>query len=154
MVTELKWLRFFALIGGAIAIREGTPLVPNIPETKKELKRELRHYARLLDVQNRLEGYAAALQIQEEMAVKDAHYFLVELDAGTQQVKITGYARNQLKKASEDYLAAERSSVAGPAWRDAVLVSVESVAALKRAYPNYFLDTNRFIEAVGYAIHR
>jgi ppGpp synthetase/RelA/SpoT-type nucleotidyltranferase len=151
---EENWLRFFALMGGAIAIREGTPLVPNIPERKKELKRELQHYARLLDVQNRLEGYAFALQIQEEMGVKDAHYFLVELDAGTRQVKITGYARNQLKKASEDYLAAERSLVAGPAWRDAVLVSVESVAALKRAYPNYFLDTKRFITAVGHAIHR
>ena len=30
-----------------------------------------------------------------------------------------------------------------------VLVSVDSVAALKRAYPNYFLDTNVFRKVVA-----
>jgi hypothetical protein len=29
---------------------------------------------------------------------------------------------------------------------DAVLVSVDSLAALRRAYPNYFLDTRVFLD--------
>ena len=35
---------------------------------------------------------------------------------------------------------------------EAVLVSVESVDALRRAYPNYFLDTKVFLAAVETAI--
>jgi hypothetical protein len=33
-----------------------------------------------------------------------------------------------------------------------VLVSVDSIANLKRAYPNYFLDTTRFAEIVTQAL--
>jgi hypothetical protein len=32
------------------------------------------------------------------------------------------------------------------------LVSVDSMAALRRAYPNYFLDTKRFVEELERAI--
>ena len=35
---------------------------------------------------------------------------------------------------------------------DAVLVSVDSISSLRRAYPNYFLDTHVFIEAVKEAV--
>ena len=35
---------------------------------------------------------------------------------------------------------------------DVVLVSVDSMAALRRAYPNYFLDTRAFLEAVKAAV--
>lgn len=33
-----------------------------------------------------------------------------------------------------------------------VLVSVDSMAALKRAYPNYFLDTDRFAKILTQAL--
>jgi len=32
--------------------------------------------------------------------------------------------------------------------RDAVLVSVDSLQALRKAYPNYFLDTHKFLAFV------
>lgn len=48
--------------------------------------------------------------------------------------------------ASADYLDVEKK-IAG-STTDAVLVSVDSMASLRRAYPNYFLDTQRFVEAV------
>jgi hypothetical protein len=35
---------------------------------------------------------------------------------------------------------------------DAVLVSVDSIDALRRAYPNYFLDTELFIDALNRAL--
>jgi len=43
-------------------------------------------------------------------------------------------------------------SIEGDPTRDAVLVSVESLSALRRAYPNYFLDTSAFLESVEEAI--
>jgi hypothetical protein len=45
----------------------------------------------------------------------------------------------------------EKAAIEGKSGLDAVLVSVESVKALKQAYPNYFLDTHRFLDAVEIA---
>ncbi len=61
-----------------------------------------------------------------------------------------GSTNKELDKASRDYLAAEKA-IAGSSG-DAVLVSVDSMAALRRAYPKYFLDTKRFVEALTHAI--
>jgi hypothetical protein len=50
-------------------------------------------------------------------------------------------------QATDAYNALERASADDPAV-DVVLVSVESLAQLRRAYPNYFLDTTVFLDAV------
>jgi hypothetical protein len=55
------------------------------------------------------------------------------------------------EQASNDYLAIEKSLVDVPG-SEAVLVRVESVAALKRAYPNYFMDTGLFLKEVRESI--
>jgi hypothetical protein len=146
-----EWLRFFALMGTAFAHREHTPLVPQTPTSKRELKEELRRYTQQLDVEGHLHTYGTALQTLEEHSAPDAHYFLLKLDAAAKSVSVTGYRSNELAKANEDYLAVERAIIEEPGV-DAVLVSVESVSALRRAYPNYFLDTHAFIEAVRQTI--
>lgn len=149
-VGEEEWLRFFALMGTALAIREGTPPVPDTPTNAFELKSEIRAYAEKLDVANRLHTYGQALQAVENPGVVGAQYYLLELDPSAMQVKILGYTNKELDRASRDYLAAEKA-IAGSSG-DAVLVSVDSMAALRRAYPNYFLDTERFVEALKHAI--
>lgn len=147
-----KWLRFFALMSTFIAIRERCAIVPNTPSFRADLKDELREIARELDVGNRLGMYADALQVPEEVVAPNAKYFLLELDASAHHIKITGYRSTELEKASSDYLTVERQAISAPGIRDAVLVSVDSLAAVKRAYPNYFLDTHRFIRLVRDAV--
>jgi len=150
---EEDWLRFFALMGSAIATRERTPPVPGTPTSARELRQEIRHFARQLDVINHLRIYAAALERPEEFgATKNAHYFLLELDPSQRRMRITGYRSDELERASADYLNVEREITTSALSRDAVLLSVESLAALRRAYPNYFLDTHRFIAAVRSAL--
>jgi hypothetical protein len=136
---EAEWLRFFALMGSAIALRERTPTVPGVPEARGEMVAELRHYARTLDVERRLQTYGATLNQLEESA-PGAHYFLLALEPSENRVTITGFTTKQLDKASALYLETERN-IAGRAGAEAVLVSVESLDTLRRAYPNYFLDT-------------
>ncbi|MDQ1591803.1 MAG: hypothetical protein QOG71_2430 [Pyrinomonadaceae bacterium] len=148
---EEDWLRFFALMGTEIAYREESPLVPDTPKKRGELKSELREYARKLNVENRLHAFGAALKTLEPTnAPRKAHYFLLVLDPAASSVTVTGYKYHELDKASTDYLAAER--IASQRGTDAVLVSVESMDSLRRAYPNYFLDTNVFIGVVKQAI--
>jgi ppGpp synthetase/RelA/SpoT-type nucleotidyltranferase len=144
---EKEWLRFFALMGTAMALSERRPTVPRTPTNEAELIAELEDHVLKLDVANRLRAYGATLRTLETSVTKDTHYFLLVLDPTAQTVSVTGYRSGQLEVASEQYLAAERS-IAEAQGSDAVLVSVESIAALKRAYPNYFLDTRLFLEEV------
>jgi hypothetical protein len=102
-------------------------------------------------VENHLRVYASALTAPERVG-QDAHYFLLELDPVAREVKVTGYKRDELEKASNDYLSAERSAISGRTFHDAVLVSAESLKSLKLAYPNYFLDTHRFIQVMKHAV--
>jgi ppGpp synthetase/RelA/SpoT-type nucleotidyltranferase len=144
---EREWLRFFALMGSAIAIRERTAPIPSTPTKKAELFDEVRDYARRLDVEGRLEAYGRALQTLEKPGARGAHYFLLALDPAARSVTVTGYKAADSERASKEYLETERL-LASTAGGDAVLVSVESLSSLRRAYPNYFLDTRVFLDAV------
>jgi hypothetical protein len=64
-VGEQEWLRFFALMGAAIAFKENTAQVPGTPDSYSDLVRELREHARSLEVSNRLRAFGAALQFYE-----------------------------------------------------------------------------------------
>lgn len=146
---EKAWLRFFSLMGTALAHRERTATVPNTPSNKNKLTAELRSYATQLDVEHRLHTYGAALNTLEDPSTKNAHYYLLMLDPAQHQVTVRGFKFGELERASKEYLDVERDK---GKTGDSVLVSVESLDALRRAYPNYFLDTAAFIEAVNRAL--
>jgi ppGpp synthetase/RelA/SpoT-type nucleotidyltranferase len=146
-VGEAEWLRFFALMSSEIARREDTSRVPNTPETSKELRREIREHAKRLDVVARLQAYGIALRELEHPGRGGSRYFVLELNVSENSLTIREYGSTELLRASEEYLAIERATADDPA-RDAVLVSVDSVAALRRAYPNYFADTGAFLAIV------
>lgn len=148
---EKEWLRFFALMGTAIAFREGTPCVPDTPTTQTALVKELREYTKELDVEARLTAYGAALNEAEQGNMKKAHYYLLTVDPHDKSTTITGYTMAELDKASKEYLNTERG-IANKPGAEAVLVSVESMKALRQAYPNYFLDTKVFLDAVRRAL--
>lgn len=137
-----QWLRFFKLMGTVIAQQEGTSPVPDTPTDSAELIAELYHIATELDVSTRLRSYRDALQyIQEPLGVTaNLKYYLLELNAVDRSVNIRGYEKSDLEEAISDYADAEdRTDI------DVVLVSADSVAALQKAYPNYFADTRVFL---------
>jgi hypothetical protein len=140
---EAQWLRFFMLMGSVVAFKEGTPSVPGTPSNYKELVEELSGYAKMLDVENRLTTFSSALRVLETTSAPDAAYFLLEIDPSSEQLKITGFKSRDIELAAAKYLEAEKDIPKDHA-RDAVLVSVESMASLRRAYPNYFADTHVF----------
>lgn len=149
---EEDWLRFFALMGSAIAVMEGTAPVPSTPTDVSPLIKELTEAANRLDAIGRLRAYGTAPQILESPESKKHHFFLLELDASEMKLGITGYTGNQIMDASNAYLAAEKKFSQQGAGGDAVLVSVDSLASLRRAYPNYYLDTKTFVELTEKAL--
>ena len=145
------WLRFFALMGSAIAIREKMPLVPGTPTNRADLIKELRHYVDTLNVTQRLQAYGSALQLVERSASHDNHFYLLKLDPSASQLTVTGYSSRRLGQAQEEYAIAE-NEVRMNQGTDAVLVSVDSLTSLQRAYPNYFADTDVFLQLVNQAL--
>jgi len=60
---------------------------------------------------------------------------------------VTGYRRDQALQASEDYLDLEKK--ANPEkGEDVVLVTADSIDAVRQAYPNYFMDTKALVDRV------
>jgi hypothetical protein len=146
-----KWRRFFALMGSAIALRERKPLVPTTPQGKSELIEELREAVQYLKVGSVLRGWTAAINYLPKQDTKKAGAFLLLLDPDKKSMQVTGFTNKDMARASDVYLATEKELDGRPSAQ-AVLVSVESVRALRSAFPNYFADTKAFIEAVNIAI--
>lgn len=145
-----EWLRFFALMGSALALREGTTVVPGTPDDPAKLASDLRRYAKKLDVIDRLNAYGQALRFTEETTgLLKGHTFLLELDIPNKTLNARSYQNTLV--AADEYSAIERA-IEGQEGKDAVLVTVESLTALRSAYPNYFLDTSVFVESVQDAI--
>lgn len=147
---EDDWLRFFELMGTAIAKMEGTPDVPDTPDEEDELVKELKESEWALDAVNRLRMYGNAPQVLEAPESKKNHFFLLVLDPAKMRLTVQGYRTSEADKAASDYLEAEKRIV--DSGGDAVLVSVESISALRRAYPNYYLDTSLFLSLVERAL--
>jgi hypothetical protein len=148
-----QWHRFFALMGSVLALRERTPLVADTPEDPRALLSELRSCAADLRVVERLSGYGSALNVTQNPGLKGAKYFLMQLDPSEKSVLVTGFNQSEISQAQDAYLVADKDVRTNPI-KDAVLVSVETLTLLRRAYPNYFLDTRRFIEILQWALKR
>ncbi len=151
---DSDWRRFFALMGSAIAWRERSPIVPNTPRDRAELVRQLRELADRLNVEVVLNAWSRSLEeLPSKHVKKDTVAFLLYLDPTKKVIAFTPYSKEQLVRASDEYLEKEKLIAADPIpGAQAVLVSVNSLQALRRAYPNYYLDTTVFIEALKVAI--
>jgi ppGpp synthetase/RelA/SpoT-type nucleotidyltranferase len=146
-----RWKRFFALMGSAIALREKAPPVPNTPTDRDELMADLRRYVEKVGVIDHLRLYSAALHYHEEQHIEGAHYFLLKLEPKANRVVVTGFKSSELGAAQERYQEVEQS-ISSAAGDEVVLVSTNSIDVLRRAYPNYFLDTHAFMNAVYEAL--
>ena len=69
---------------------------------------------------------------------------MLELDVLGDKLNITSYSKQQETKAIEDYSKAEKR-IQGRKGYDVVLVGVETMNDLEKAYPNYFVDTRDFL---------
>lgn len=139
-----EWLDFFAAAGAAFAVVEHTPRVPGFESMgPRETFRLVKRWAKQLDVVAKLQAYAVATDVIVRERSAGA-YQLIVLNIEEKSVRITPYARDRVEEASESYTEIERK-IAGGAPLQAVLVSTSSIDVLRRAYPNYFLDTKQFV---------
>lgn len=139
------WLRFFALMSSAIAAIERTPCVPGVPDVKSDLVNEVRELSEKLRAKDMLRAYNTTLETLG--AAKDAKYFIIEVDPDEGKVTLRRFKAKESAAANSRYTDLE-SKIPEGSSRQVVLVSAADITALKRAYPNYFLDTALFSRLV------
>lgn len=150
---ETQWRKFFAKASAALALIEKTPVVPGFEKhTEEQVFAEVAAAEQSLGVLEKLRGFAiAADRITTERG--QGAYHLIVLDSERRTVAIRPYPIARLEQANLDYAAIEKRTKAGEKI-EAVLVSAGPIDALKKAYPNYFLDTQAFVFQIEKVIQR
>jgi Region found in RelA / SpoT proteins len=141
-IGDKDWLRLFALMSSEIAVDEKTPLIPNTPVSGSQRIKEIKQLAHKLRAIKTLNAYRAAINWAGTQKKIDARYFMMQYDYDENKVTVSTFSSRDSTKANTEYTNAEQKVRADS--KNIVLVSVDSINALKKAYPNYFLDTQHF----------
>jgi hypothetical protein len=149
-----KWKRFFALVGSIFAAKESCSLVPNTPNTLVGIVQETFDLWHELKVLSLLRSWSEAMIMMDypqPNTLPPNSMCLVELDVSARTTTINPFRPDQLQEAQASYAAKEKEIGDDPN-RSAVLVSVDSLADLKEAYPSYYGDTEAFLKAVAFVL--
>lgn len=141
------WLRFFALTSSAFALRERAPCVPGTPDNKKEIVRQLREIIGRTNIMSSLSDWNDTVHILEDKESPKAHFYLLTLDSEKRTLGIDPFTAEEAFTSQKAYDKAEKATELNPNVQ-VVLVSVDHVDALRKAYPNYYVDAKGFITAV------
>ena len=152
---QKEWIDFFRLVSSAFAIVEKTPTIPGTPKNKKELYAQIKAQESKLQVIKVMEGWTHAVKVFQEVTKEKpkVQFFLLELDVEEGRLNLRAYTKKQERMAIADYDQAEKRNQEKKAY-DVVLVGADTTNDLKKAYPNYFVDSGEFLEKLRQVINK
>jgi ppGpp synthetase/RelA/SpoT-type nucleotidyltranferase len=136
-----EWLRFFSLVSSLFAVEEKQPIVPGTPASREETVSEIQVLNDRHHFFDQLRAYNIAAR---HISTKEGYYYVLVLKLREQIISITSFRKDQISDATEMYNNYENAEPDN----NVVLVSADSVNNLKKAYPNYFMDTKEFVETL------
>ncbi len=128
-------------MSSVIANMEKTTTVPGTPTGYNDLRQEVIDFARRLDAISLMEAHRATLSWAGSQKKKLVGYLLVRYVSAERKVYLGSYGPTFSQTANAAYTEAEKTKKSGD---NIVLVKVDSITNLTRAYPNLFLDTEAF----------
>lgn len=150
---DRDWREFFSVTSSALAHGERTTPVPGYEDlTDRQTFTAVAKAEAELGVLTKLQGFAIAASRISTDPLK-GRYHLVVLDTASRSVRITAYSENRLPEANAEYAKVEERTLKGEQV-EAVLVSAGPIDALRKAYPNYFLDTHAFVRHIRAVIEK
>jgi hypothetical protein len=138
------WKRFFSLMSSGIAALERQPLVPSTPHDITDLCEELRDVCHRLNVPNVFYGLSTGMALTKTVK-SEAGIYILTLDSEKRFTEVVGFPT--APSADERYLEMEKENK-DKSNIQTVMVKLDSIRELKRAYPGYYSDTRRFIRLV------
>jgi hypothetical protein len=141
-IGQLPWKRFFILVANEFARIENRPLIPGAPTDGRESRAEIR------EQHEREINAIAGMQTAHRIVTTDAkshgaQLYLLQLDLDARTLRRTAFTKDRIHEAEEKYLQTEMQHKGDPS-KQAVLVSVDKMTALPKAYPNFYLDIGAF----------
>lgn len=140
--------RFFKLASALFAYHEKQPIIDELagqPITK--LADELLSLEQELRIYSKLKGLIVTAKHIETTSNKSDEYHLMELDTSKESaaVSLIPFTKSQLELAESFYKMRELETQHSPNI-EVVLIAAGNLKDIKKAYPNYFLDTQDFIK--------
>lgn len=140
-----EWLDFFALASAAFAHREKQPLPEEFAQVPHdELCRRLLARMEQLQVTEVMKSFTLTDTLTSAHRKKSGHVLLV-FDAAEKIATVRHYPASEYEDAYSAYVREEQRATPD-AGRQVVLVKMDSLQQLERAYPNYFADISLFRE--------
>lgn len=143
-----EWLDYFKVVSSAFALIEKCP----VGALHKHLEPAAIYklctaLGAKLDVRRKLNAFALAANAISSSGA-GGNFHLIVLDAVERTVSVSSFGRLRLEEANAAYAEAERKAAEHPDMQT-VLVATSSIDALRKAFPNYFLDTKQFLSALS-----
>lgn len=139
--------RYLALCSALFSIQEKCPPLPLLDLPENELIQELRELEDSLGIIQNLQGFNVAARHIDSGGFNTGAYNLVVLNKDSRRARIIRFTKDQLELANERYSEYEEK-VHGGENLEVVLVAAGPIKNLKKAYPNYFLDTTQFSKEI------
>lgn len=139
-IGDDEWLSFFKLASIAFADMENGRLTKNSDSIDRY---NLREITEKLSVIEKLNAFASSIKHLGKGSNYPADYYLLILNIETNDVSFKEYNKKDLNDANKIYSQLEKK-YGDDTKQDVVLVAASSLESLKKAYPNYFADTNIF----------
>lgn len=135
--------KYFLCASAIIAHQEETPLPPGFQgKSVPDIYREFAALENRLTVLRRMRSIAI-VGSDIELHGSGSAWHVVVLNTTDRSVYVRSFPRDELSMAEVDLAKYEQRKTEG-APIDAILVSAGKIHDLKRAYPNFFLDTKPF----------
>ncbi len=142
------WLDYFKVVGSAFALIEKCPVADQFAgQSPSNIYKRCVELEKALDVRRKLNAFAVAANAITSSNV-GGNFHLIVLDAVERTVTISSFGKKRLDEANAAYAEAEKVALSHSDMQT-VLVSTVSIDSLRRAYPNYFLDTEQFLAALA-----
>ena len=138
-------LRFFTVVSSIFAIQENQPVCPGTSDWLDELLDEMHELDKKHNILKMLEAMKNAAHIIKPKFKNTNGYFLLVLNLEDHNLTITMYKPSEIQIATQVYDTIEARNDPNI---NAVLVSANSFATVKKAYPNYFVDITDFLNKI------
>ena len=150
---EQEVKEFFRYASTLFAIKENCNVLESLKDyDKKFLVERINELDEKLKITHKLDIIAkSSRDIEESIKIsKDAYYFVLDLTVINDNhsvIKISPFNKKSLDEAETLYTAKEYTS-RDDENKSLLLLSAQNVTDMKKAYPNYFLDTQNFISTL------
>lgn len=165
---EEAWLSYFQSASLALEYIEKPIFTTIIPQSLGVIARTLARLDKELQVSKKLSSYRDALRATEDKNLKKDGYFLLVLLPAQPELQIMHFPKRNAEEAYREYERYERliplapdnpqiplfPDLANYTGAQAVLVGAESFKSLRESYPNYYLDTEHFLESIENFVRR